>query len=61
MKNGIKTTEFWLALIATIITFLNEQLGFNLPKEAILTIAGIIISYILSRTVVKVNATKKNL
>lgn len=58
IKTGIKTTEFWLALITAIITVLNEQLGLNLPKEAIISIIAMVISYIFGRSIVKKNATK---
>lgn len=58
IKTGIKTTEFWLALITAIITVINEQLGLNLPKEAIISIIAMVISYIFGRSIVKKNATK---
>ena len=58
IKTGIKTTEFWLALITAIITVLNEQIGLNLPKEAIISIIAMVISYIFGRSIVKKNATK---
>lgn len=53
VKAGIKTSEFWLALLAAILPVLNQHLGLNLPTEAILSIAGIAISYILGRSWVK--------
>ena len=56
IKIGLKTTEFWLALIAALITVFNEQLGLNLPEEAILSIASMVISYIFGRSIIKKNA-----
>ncbi len=53
VKAGIKTTEFWLALLGAIIPVLNQYLGLNLPSAAILGITGIIISYIFGRSIVK--------
>lgn len=53
VKAGIKTSEFWLALLAAILPVVNQHLSLNLPTEAILSIAGIAISYILGRSWVK--------
>lgn len=53
VKAGIKTSEFWLALIGAIIPVANQYLGMNLPTETILSISGIVISYILGRSYVK--------
>lgn len=60
MKTGYKTTEFWLAVLTSIVTLLNQSglLGeYTLPTEAILTIGGIVITYILGRSGVKALAT----
>lgn len=53
VKAGIKTSEFWLAIVAAIIPVVNQHLGLNLPGEAILAVAGIAISYIFGRSMVK--------
>lgn len=55
VKAGIKTSEFWVALLAAIIPVVNQHLGLNLPTEAILSIAGIAIAYIFGRSIVKKN------
>ena len=58
-KPGYKTTEFWLAVITAVVTFLNQSgfLGsFVLPVEGIATVAGIVGSYIISRGIAKVAA-----
>ncbi len=52
-KSGIRSSEFYLALLGAVIPVLNTYLGFNIPVEAVLTIGGIIVAYIISRTVVK--------
>ena len=60
-KPGYKTTEFWLASVASIITILNESGvlgGFLLPTEAIMSIAGIVVAYITARTVIKIKSTE---
>lgn len=53
VKAGIKTSEFWLALLAATLPVVNQHLGLNLPGEAILAVAGIAISYIFGRSMVK--------
>lgn len=53
VKTGIKTSEFYLALVGAVIPVLNAHLGLNIPVEAVLTIGGIIVAYIISRTVHK--------
>jgi hypothetical protein len=53
VKAGIKTSEFWLALIAANVAIFNQHLGLNLPTEAIVAVSGIAISYIVGRSWVK--------
>ena len=53
IKAGIKTSEFWLALVGSIIPVMNKHLELNIPIEGILSIMAIIISYILGRSIVK--------
>lgn len=58
VKSGIKTSEFWLALIAAIIPVLNAHLGLNIPTDAVIAIASVVITYILSRLKLKSTAMK---
>lgn len=61
VKPGYKTTEFWVTVITSVATALNQSgvLGsFSLPTEALATIAGIVASYVLSRGVAKLTAKK---
>jgi peptidoglycan L-alanyl-D-glutamate endopeptidase CwlK len=53
VKAGVRSSEFYLALIGAIIPVLNTHLGFFIPVEGVLSIAAVIVSYIISRTVVK--------
>jgi len=53
VKAGIKTTEFWLALLGAILPVMNTYLGLNIPTESIISIAGIVISYVLGRSWLK--------
>jgi hypothetical protein len=59
VKAGFKTSEFVMALVGAILPVLNEQLGWQIPQESVLSIAGIVIAYIASRTVVKRNGGTK--
>lgn len=56
MKTGYKTTEFWVTLITTLGTLLNQAgiLGsVVLPVESIATVGGIVASYVIGRSYVK--------
>ena len=46
---GYKTSEFWMAVVGTIIPIANKLFSLELPEEAIYTI----IAYILARSGVK--------
>ncbi len=53
IKTGIKTSEFWIALLGALIPVFNEHFGLRIPTESVLSIAGVIISYIIGRSYVK--------
>ena len=53
IKKGIKTSEFYVGLVAAIIPVLNKFLGLELPTEAIISIVGLAATYILGRSFVK--------
>ncbi len=53
VKSGVRSSEFYLAIIGALIPVMNTHLGFAIPVEGVLSIAGVIVSYIISRTVVK--------
>ena len=53
VKSGVRSSEFYLAIIGALIPVLNTHLGFAIPVEGVLSIAGVIVSYIIARTVVK--------
>lgn len=58
-KQGWKTSEFWVTVAASTVAILNEAFGWNLPKEGILTVAGLVATYVLSRTAVKMGEKKE--
>jgi len=56
MTKGYKTTEFWVTTITSLVVILNQSgiLGtFVIPTEAVMSIAGIVASYVISRGVAK--------
>jgi peptidoglycan L-alanyl-D-glutamate endopeptidase CwlK len=53
VKAGARSTEFYMALLGAVIPVLNTHMGLSIPVEGVLGIAGVIISYIISRTFVK--------
>lgn len=42
-----KSRKFWMAVAAALVAIANDGLGLNLPKDAILTVAAVVISYII--------------
>ena len=53
VKSGIKTTEFWATVVTAAIMVFNQGLGFHLPAEQITSLAGVVIAYVLGRSIVK--------
>lgn len=54
MSSKLKSRKFWMAVVAALIAIANEGLGLNLPTEALMTVAGVVIAYILSEGAVDV-------
>jgi len=52
-KAGMKSTEFYLALLGAVLPVLNTHLGMQIPVSGVMSISGVVISYILARTVIK--------
>lgn len=50
---GVKSSEFWMSLVAAATMVANEGFGLELPTESVMSLAAVTISYILGRTVVK--------
>ena len=53
MKSGWKTTEFWALVAGSLVAILNQAFGWQLPKEAFVSIAVAVEGYALSRGVAK--------
>jgi len=52
-KAGLRSTEFYLALLGAVLPVLNTHLGMQIPVSGVMSISGVVISYILARTVIK--------
>ncbi len=50
--NKIKSRKFWMAVVGAGLVVANEGLGLNLPEESVLTVAGLLIAYILGEAYV---------
>ena len=48
----LKSRKFWMAVVAAMLVIANEGLGLNLPEEAIMTVAAVVIGYILGESYV---------
>lgn len=53
MKEGWKTTEFWIGLFGVIFVFLNEQMDWHLEIQTVISAVTMIVGYITSRTILK--------
>lgn len=42
-----KSRKFWMAVVAGLLVIANEGLGLDLPTESIMTVAAVVIGYIL--------------
>lgn len=58
LKNGWKSSELWVGLFTVVFTFLCENLGWDIPKEAIIGTIAWAIAYIFARFGLKMRAVK---
>ena len=47
MSDKFKSRKFWMTVVGALLVIANKGLDLNLPEDAILTVAGLIISYVL--------------
>jgi len=52
-KAGLRSTEFYMALLGAVLPVLNSHLGLQIPISGVMGISGVVVSYILSRTLLK--------
>lgn len=60
MKSKWYSRKFWLVVTGILVTLANEGFGLNLPKSSIMTIAGIIIGYLIVEGAKDVAVAVKN-
>jgi len=56
IKAGWKTSEFWASAVAALVPLLNTALGWSLPVESMVALAGSVAAYVLSRGITKKQA-----
>ncbi len=57
-KSGIKTTEFWATVLGTIIVAFAKEFGITIDSASSMSIAAMIITYIIGRVVNKTTQSK---
>lgn len=53
----LKSRKFWVAVVSALLVVANDGMGWSLPSESIMTVAGIVISYLVGQSIVD---AKKN-
>ena len=53
VKSGWKTTEFWASAVAALVPLLNQALGWSMPVESMVALAGSVAAYVISRGIAK--------
>lgn len=52
-KPGYQTSEFWLSIVSACLLVSNKGLGLGIDEGTVMAFAGMVISYVISRTVIK--------
>jgi hypothetical protein len=60
MKEGIKSSEFWISAVTWISVLLVAAMGLLDPKTATAILAGIAVVYTIARTIVKITPSTKD-
>lgn len=50
---GVRSSEFWMSVVAALTLVANDGLGLELPTESVMSLAAVTISYVFGRTMVK--------
>lgn len=53
MKPGIKSTEYWMTLIASGVALMNQAFGWDISADSQLIVGGLVAAYALGRSIVK--------
>jgi uncharacterized membrane protein len=60
VKPWFRRSRFWVAVVSAVLIILVDGLGVKLPKDALITAASIIISYILGESAADVAGRLKS-
>ncbi len=52
MADKLKSRKFWLAVAGALVVVLNDGLGLNIPKDAVIALATVILGYIFGESTV---------
>ncbi|WCN36585.1 hypothetical protein [Aneurinibacillus uraniidurans] len=52
----LKSRKLWMAVVTAGLVIANNGLGLNIPEESVMSIAGVVVAYILGQSYV--DATK---
>jgi hypothetical protein len=55
MTNGMKTSEFWMSVVAILLKWLGPHLGMDFPNEAV----GSVAAYVVGRSLRKFGTVSK--
>lgn len=58
MGSKLKSRKFWMAVVTSLIILANEGFGLQLPEDAIMTVAGVVIAYILGESAIDAAGAK---
>lgn len=58
--NKFKSRKFWMAVVAGGLVVANEGLGLDLPTESVMTVAGVIVGYIIGESYVDGKRAENN-
>ena len=50
MKPGIKTTEFWVTLVTSMVMAFNDAMGWGLSEMTVAGIVGLAVTYVAGRS-----------
>ena len=56
VKAGLRTSEFWVSMLGAAIPLVNQYMGLALPAEAIVSVAGVLATYVFGRSFLKAKA-----
>jgi len=53
LKNGFKTSEFWVTIVTALVVFLNNKIGIGLSEGDVKSLVTVVLGYVASRAAAK--------